>query len=121
MLTENRWRMERELMQYNFPEFTWFADPPHFGFQGRLKGRRTGRLYEVVLEADERFYPQHKPAVYMNPTLGTHWVRPEHYGWKNGRRNLPQLCVPGDIWTPARDSFGSWLLRTIEYLEKHNG
>ena len=120
MLTVVRWEKELELMQYNFPKFAWFADPPNFGFQGYLRGRRSGRLYEVVLEADERFYPAHKPAVYLNPPVGPHWIRPDHYGWKNGRRDLPQLCVPGDIWIPKLDNFGSWLLRVIEYLEKHD-
>ena len=118
MLSVDRWQRELQAMRFGFPRFAWFADRPYFGFQGFLRGRRSHRLYEVVLEAKECFYPEFKPAVYLNPPVGHHWIRPDYYGWKNGRRNVPQLCVPGEIWIPARDNFASWLLRTIEYLEK---
>ena len=109
MLTQKRWGKELQLMRDVFPQFGPFAAPPKFGFQGRLRGKRTGRLYEVVLEADERVYPQEPVAIYMNPRIGHHWIA-------DGR-----MCVEGQQWIPARDNFGSWLLRTIEYLEINHG
>jgi hypothetical protein len=117
MLTEDRWRREQELMRQNFPQFAPFAAPPWFGFQGHLIGSRSGRRYEVVLEGDERKYPQYKPAVYLNPQIGSHWVAPEHYGW-SGRPHMSQLCLESLDWKPARSSFANMLLRVIKYLEE---
>jgi hypothetical protein len=117
MLTEDRWQMERKLMQNNFPQFVPFAEPPWFGFQGYLIGRKTGRRYEVVIEGDERKYPHFKPAVYLNPQIGRHWINPEHYGW-SGRPQRLQLCLDSLDWKPARSSFANMLLRVIKYVEE---
>lgn len=118
-LTPSRWQMERALMRANFPAFAPFAEPPWFGFQGHLLGPRTRRRYEVVIEGDERKYPQFKPAVYMNPQTGSHWVTPEHYGW-SGRPGRAQLCLDSLDWKPARSSFANMLLRVIGYLELYD-
>lgn len=118
-LTLIRWQKERELMRYTFPEFTPFAEPPWFGFQGFLIGSRTGRRYEVVIEGHESKYPQFKPAVYMNPQTGSHWVMPEYYGW-SGRPQRPQLCLDSLDWKPARSTFANMLLRVIGYLEQYD-
>lgn len=103
-----RWRKEKRLMRERFPQFKTFIKPPMlFGFEGYLKGK-NGRLFEVVLEADEREYPTNPIAVYMNPSIGHHWI-------DDGR-----LCVDSDHWKPGRSSFANWLLRSIEYLETNN-
>ncbi len=116
MLTETRWMKEIDLMRRNFPTFDSFAEPPWFGFQGLIRGRKTGKYYEVVLEGHEDEYPQKKPAVYINPSLGPHWVSPSYYGW-SGRPGRPQLCMKIDGWSPAYDTFASVLIRVIKYIE----
>ncbi len=104
-------------MRESFPQFKPFAEPPWFGFQGYLIGRKSGKRYEVVMEGDERKYPHYKPAAYLNPRIGWHWVTPGHYGW-SGRPRLPQLCLDSLDWKPARSSFANMLLRVIKYVEE---
>ena len=116
-LDRRRWHREKEMMAANFPQFRPFAEPPWFGFQGYLIGPHTRRRYEVVIEGDERKYPQMKPAVYMSPQIGSHWVTPEFYGW-SGRPRHPQLCLKSLDWKPARSSFANMLVRVISYVEK---
>ena len=120
MLTEIRWKTEKKLMRQEFPQFKSIVEAPYFGFQGCIEGKRSGTLYEVVLEGDERFYPAYKPAIYISPQIGPHWVMPELYGWK-GRRREPQLCADyTNMWKPATSTFGNVLLRVIGYLEKYD-
>jgi hypothetical protein len=111
MLTEPRWRKEQELMQGVFPQFKPFAKDHSFGFEGYLRGPRTGRSYHVVLKADTTTYPQWAPDVHVNPKLGDHWV--EHLG----RR---VLCSVRE-WQPARSTFANTLLVVIKYLGEHDG
>ena len=116
MLTEKRWEKEKQLILQEFPQFDPIEEAPYFGFQGHLEGKRSGTLYEVVIEGDERLYPAYKPAIYINPQMGPHWVMPELYGW-SGRRKEPQLCADYvNLWKPATSSFANVLLRVIGYL-----
>ncbi len=110
MLTEPRWEKEQQLMQSVFPEFAAFTRDSRFGFQGYLKGQRSGRLYRVVLEADRSTYPQYPPDVHMDPKLGHHW-----YGAGEQR-----LCVVRD-WHAAKSTFANTLLAAIKYLHEHDG
>ena len=112
MLTEIRWQREVELMQENFPAFSWFAEAPWFGFQGRLKGPRSGRLYEVVLEGREDLYPETYPSTYIDPSIGGNWRAN-----RNGR-SQSELCVV-KTWLPSRSTFANTLLDVIKYLEEH--
>jgi hypothetical protein len=114
MLIEARWRKEKELMRTIFPHFRPFVEVPMFGFQGHLRGSRTGRFYEVVLESHEDLYPQLDPSMYLNPRIGTHW-RVSRYG-----RSEPELCVIKD-WNPALSTFASALRAAIKYLDEHDG
>jgi len=114
-LTEERWLKEKEMMAANFAEFQSFVEPPWFGFQGFLRGPRTGRLYQVVIEGHGQKYPQQKPAVYLSPQIGRHWVTPEFYGW-SGRPKQPQLCLDSLDWKPARSSFANMLVRVVGYV-----
>jgi len=106
MLTIERYRKEWELMRNAFPEFTAYAIPPRFGWQGYLKGDRTGRHYEVVLEADESDYPGSRPSVFINPRFGGNWLA-------NGA-----LCI-ADYWDAGYHTFANTVLRVIEYMEKN--
>src|SRR6266481_2805933 len=101
-ITQKRWHREKELIQDHYPNFKPFLEEPWFGFQGHLLGRRTGRLYEVVIEGHAEKYPQYKPAVYMQPRIGSHWVDPSFYGWV-GRPRHSQLCLDTKGWNPAKD------------------
>jgi hypothetical protein len=84
MLTEIRWQKEQELMQSVFPEFKPFARIPLFGFEGDLRGHKSGCCYHVKIEADQMTYPQSPPSVIMNPRIGIHWI---------GERNRQKLCM----------------------------
>ncbi len=110
MLTDLRWQKERELMQSVFPQFKPFVRRPAFGFEGWLKGSKSGRVYRVVLEGDEATYPQSPPDVRMEPNVGHHWLGQE-------RR---RLCVYGK-WRAATSTFANMLLAAVKYLEEHDG
>lgn len=135
MLTELRWQKEQELMQSVFPQFKPYArcslggcesqvDPvsawelaevsgtcPFFGFEGHLKGCRTGRAYRVVLEAEPASYPQCPPNVYLEPMVGHCWI---------GVSSRRSLCVTR-AWRPAQSTFANTLLVVVKYLEEHDG
>ena len=134
MLTELRWRKERELMQDVFPQFKpysrravtgfesevgflseWERDESGrrsvFGFEGCLKGSKTGRSYRVVMEAEPEAYPQCPPNVTIDPAVGSCWIG------ASDRRNL---CVTR-TWQPAQSTFANTLLVVIKYLEEHDG
>ncbi len=85
-----------------------------FGFQGYLRGPRTGRLYQVVLESSEYIYPQCEPSIYINPQIGSKW-RVSRFG-----RSEPELCVIKD-WSPALGTFASTLRAAIKYLNEFDG
>lgn len=111
MLTEVRWQKEQELMRSVFPQFKAFLNHPDFGFEGYLKGPKSGRLYRVVLQADSASYPQSPPNVGMSPRVGEHWI--DH----RGRR---ALCMTRN-WQPARSTFANTLLALVKYLGEHDG
>lgn len=111
MLTEARWEKEQELMRSVFPQFQSFLNHPDFGFEGYLKGPRSGLLYHVVLQADETTYPQYPPNVGMNPRVGEHWID------YRGRR---ALCMTRS-WQPAKSTFANTLLALVRYLGEHDG
>lgn len=111
MLTETRWQKERELMQSVFPQFRPFNKSSICGFEGFLKGPRSGRTYRIVLEADEASYPQCPPNVRMDPKIGDHWV--EHRGHR-------VLCAIRE-WQPARSTFANTLLAVVRFLDEHDG
>jgi ubiquitin-protein ligase len=134
MLTELRWQKEVELMSGVFPQFKPYArcsvdgrecqvDPasacelsekgtsPFFGFQGRLKGVKSGRVYRVVLEAEPQKYPQCPPNVYLDPMVGHCWI---------GVSSRRSLCVTR-AWRPAQSTFANTLLVVVKYLEEHDG
>lgn len=111
MLTELRWQKERELMQSVFPEFQAFTRGAHFGFEGYLRGHKSGRSYHVVLEGERESYPQCPPGVRMSPTLGHYWIG------EGGRR---RLCVVRD-WQPARSTFANTLLVVVKFLDQQDG
>ncbi len=110
MLTDIRWQKEQELMNSVFPQFKPFADDSAFGFEGHLKGRKSGRLYRVVIEADKLTYPQCPPRVRMNPRIAEHWVE---------QRGSRVLCMVRD-WQPARSTFANTVLAVARFLEEHD-
>lgn len=111
MLTEIRWQKEQELMHSVFPQFKPFAEGHRFGFEGHLKGPRSGQCYRVVLTADETTYPQWPPEVCLDPKIGNHWVN------QRGRR---ALCMLRE-WLPARSTFANTLLAVVRYLDEQDG
>jgi hypothetical protein len=100
-------------MHNAFPQFRPFAEPGQWvGFRGWFYGKRTGRLYEVMIRASVAKYPNEEPAVYMNP-------RPEPHHWiRDGR-----LCYlrRGHIWKPAEDTFAQALLIAAKYVDEFDG
>jgi len=94
-------------MRNAFPEFRAFARPPQFGWEGYLRGKRSGQLYGVALCSTESTYPASRPKVFINPRCGGNW--------------LPDgsLCIDSR-WDPALHSFAGTLLRVIEYMENNN-
>ncbi|MCL5671110.1 MAG: hypothetical protein M1423_07430 [Acidobacteria bacterium] len=113
MLTRPRWEAECRVMKYRFPTFEPFAEPGQWaGFRGWLQGKRTGRIYEVVLRAPISKYPSEEPAVYLTP-------RPEpHHYIQDGR-----LCYlrKGHVWKPAEDTFAQVLVIVAKYVDEFDG
>jgi hypothetical protein len=107
-------------MEQHLPEFEWFAEPPRFGFQGYLKGERTRRLYEVVLETYENEYPSVAPVVFMNPRVGSYWYNGNGIHGVDRYYQDPILCVI-KAWNPALSSFANTLLAVIKYLHEWDG
>ncbi len=110
MLTDARWQKEQELMRSVFPEFTPFTRGARFGFEGYLKGARSGQIYGVTIEADHATYPQLPPRVGMQPRIGIHWI---------GDGDHRRLCMERE-WRPARSTFANTLLALIRYLDEHD-
>ena len=113
MLSRPRGEAEVRLMHNVFPEFEPFAEPGvRAGFRGWLEGKRTGRIYEVVLAASVAKYPSEEPAVYMNP-------RPEPHHWIHDGR----LCYvrDGHVWNPAADTFAQALFIAARYVDEFDG
>jgi hypothetical protein len=102
-----RYAMEWQLMRNNFPEFRAFTRPPQFGWEGYLRGKRSGQLYGVLLTATERTYPAHRPQVFITPRFGGNWLA-------NG-----SLCIESP-WDAALHSFANTVIRVIEYMEKNH-
>jgi len=105
-----RYAKEWELMRNAFPEFRAFARPPQFGWEGYLRGKRSGQLYGVALCSTETTYPASRPKVFINPRFGGNWLA-------DG-----SLCIDNreSPWDPGLHSFANTLLRVIEYMEKNN-
>lgn len=111
MLTEVRWQKEQDLMRSVFPQFRPFHNHPDFGFEGFLKGPKSGCIYHVVLQGDVGIYPQCPPSVGMSPRVGDHWID------QRGRR---VLCMTRN-WQPARSTFANTLLALVRYIGEHDG
>jgi hypothetical protein len=113
MLTPPRWEAECRLMHTFFPAFEAYAEPGLWaGFRGRLRGKRTGTLYNVVIRASIRKYPAEEPRLLMDP-------RPEGHHWfPDGR-----LCFQwgGHHWNPAEDTFARTLIVAVKYLDEFDG
>jgi ubiquitin-protein ligase len=105
-----RYAMEWQLMRNTFPEFRAFARPPRFGWEGYLRGKRSGQLYAVVLTSTESTYPASRPKVFLTPRFGHHWL-------SDGSLCIDSLKSP---WDPALHSFANTLVRVIEYMEANN-
>ena len=105
-----RYAKEWDLMHNTFPEFRAFTRPPQFGWEGYLEGKRTGRLYGIVLTSKENTYPAYRPSVFINPRFGGNWLA-------DG-----SLCIDGhqSPWDAALHSFANTLLRVIEYMGINN-
>src|SRR5262245_40324938 len=104
VITKPRWEAECILMANNFPQFVAFSCDGLIGFQGRLRGKRSGRIYEVWIQAHKHGYPQQEPAVYMDP-------RPEPHHWIGDGR----LCVVR-TWIPGLSTFANTLLVAAKYV-----
>ena len=108
MLTDSRWQKEQELMRGTFPEFAPFMKKSRFGFEGYLRGCKSGRVYRVVLEGEQKAYPQCPPIVFMNPRIGVYWI---------GTDDQRRLCMQKE-WRPARSTFANTLLGVIRFLDE---
>jgi hypothetical protein len=102
-----RYAMEWQHMRNTFPEFRAFSRPPQFGWEGYLRGKKTGQLYAVLLTSTESTYPASRPKVFITPRFGGNWLVDR------------SLCIETP-WDAAFHSFANTLLRVIEYMEKNN-
>ena len=113
MLTKPRWEAEVRLMKNVFSQFEPFAVPGQCaGFRGWLRGKRSGRIYGVLIRASISKYPSEEPAVYMSP-------RPEPHHWIHDGR----LCYlrQGHAWNPAEDTFAQALVIAAKYVDEFDG
>lgn len=109
MVSHARWEAECLLMKNVFRPFIPFATNGVIGFRGKLAGKRTGRIYAVIIQAGVHTYPAYEPAVYMNP-------HPEPHHWINDGR----LCYrrDGRVWNPDRGTFANTLLIASKYVNE---
>jgi len=92
-------------MARNFRQFVAFSRDGLIGFAGKLRGKRTGRIYEVRIQVPAHGFPAQKPAVYMNP-------HPESHHWlRDG-----SLCVES-LWVPGKTTFANTVLVVAKYIE----
>src|SRR5437867_4223847 len=105
MISKPRWIAECFLMDRFFPQFKAFARNGTIGFQGKLEGPRTKRIYDVTLQASVRTYPELEPAVYMSP-------HPEPHHWIGTEQ---RLCVKWN-WYPSGNTFEDMLLIVAKYI-----
>jgi len=109
VVSHARWEAERRLMANVFPHFRPFSKNGLVGFRGRLSGKRTGRVYRIVIQAEVRTYPSYEPAVYMDQ-------RPEPHHWlRDGR-----LCYERDgrVWDPDTGTFANTVLIAAKYINE---
>lgn len=109
MVSQARWEAECRLMKNVFPQFRPFSADGLIGFRGRLKGKRTGRVYDITIQASVHTYAAYEPAVYMAP-------HPEPHHWINDNR----LCYQrnGRVWNPDRGTFANTLLIAARYMDE---
>lgn len=109
MLSQARWEAECRLMKTVFPQFRPFATNGMIGFRGKLAGKRTGRVYDITIQASVHTYAAYEPAVYMTP-------HPEPHHWINDGR----LCYQrnGRVWNPDRGTFANTLLIVARYIDE---
>ncbi|HUB34186.1 MAG TPA: hypothetical protein VMA31_14190 [Bryobacteraceae bacterium] len=110
MLTETRWQKEQELIREIFPEFRPFTSGSRFGFEGYLRGPRSGTVYRVTMEGEQSAYPQWPPRVDIEPRIGIHWI---------GDGDRRRLCMERE-WRPARSTFANTLLAVLRYLNEED-
>ena len=88
-----------------FPQFRPFSRNGAIGFEGKLEGRRTKRIYNVVLQASVYTYPELEPAIYISPhPEASHWIGED-------RRLCAHLA-----WNPSRNTFADALLIAAKYI-----
>jgi hypothetical protein len=96
-----------------FPEFTPYSMNGTIGFRGKLRGPRTGGIYDVTIQASVAQYPHVSPAVYITP-------RPEHHHWVPDGKGGGKLCVQR-TWIPAKSTFANTLLVAAKYIAEFDG
>ena len=109
MMQIARWTAEVAIMNKYLPQFAAFKTKNgSVGFCGRVRGRRTGREYTILVKVPARRYPEMEPAVYIHPRIGLgHW-NPD--GSLSFERKTP--------WLPAGNTFANCVIVAIQFLEK---
>ena len=107
MLGNSRWVQECYVMDVSFPQYKAFSANGTVGFEGKLAGPRTKRIYDVKLAAPVRQFPESMPATYISP-------HPEEHHWLAPDRRL--CAVWG--WNPAKHTFRDVLLVAIKYIDE---
>lgn len=102
MLSPVRWRAEQEMMRRAAIGFEPFINDKQFGFTGKLSGR-SGRAYDVEIQADRQKYPAKAPKVFIHPRVGRNYLL-------DG-----SLCVIRP-WRPAYDTLAQQVLYAAKYL-----
>src|SRR5207249_8450224 len=112
-MQEARWTAEVAIMNRYFPQFVALKTQSGVWFCGRVRGRRTGREYTILVKVPAQRYPEMEPAVYIQPRVGLgHWQIDEVNHEPNRRLSLSRS------WVPARSSFANCVLVAIQFLEE---
>ena len=114
MMQESRWTAEVAIMNKYFPQFAAFkTNNGSVGFNGLIRGPRTGREYTLIVKVPAQIYPEREPAVYIQPRVGLgHWQIDGVNHDPNGRLSF---SMP---WVPQRSSFANCVLCAIQFLEE---
>jgi len=108
MITQPRWEAECRAIRDIFPQWQPFISGRHFGFRGRLYGKRrptTKAIYAVEIRGDRSTYPHVTPFIFIAPRVGPNWQG-------NGA-----LCVTKP-WSPSRSNFAQLVLYAASYLQE---
>ena len=110
-MTEQRWRVECEIVKANLPNFYPFecsfggGRRIYIGFKGLHEKR--GKQYEIKVIAPKDTYPLLAPRVFITPTIDRGYLEAD------GAVSIFKE------WIPTRDTFANMTLIGIQYINEN--